>query len=277
MAQALAIGVFFLFLYFVIRLGAKLFAGLTGARHRAYRLIAARYGGRYESRGLVDPPTVSFPYAGSTVRVGLAPVIPGQPATPRSRVVARFGKGLPFRMELYPAQRAAPPQPPKGTRPVRSGHIDFDRLYVVQANDPEMAREFLGVDTVRQAIEELRKLAPPSGMLLSINPERLLVQVDRNLGAHAPMLDSAVKHALRVHETLQQSVAARLAVGINIVEAGPAGAEDAGPPQCEVCGDSVQGLHVRCAVCKTPFHRDCWTFIGGCSTYGCPSKQCEAG
>lgn len=274
MAQALAIGVFFLILYYAIRLTARIVSGLSGARHKAYRLIAARYGGKYEGRGLVDPPTVSFPYGGSTVRVGLAPVVPGQPATPRTRVVARFGKGLPLRLELYPVMRAAPPQPPRGTRPVRSGHADFDRLYVVQANDPEMARALLEPAEIRQAIEDLRKLAPPGGMLLSINPERLLVQVDRNLGAHAPMLDAAVRYGLRVHETLQRSVASRLAVGIDIMEAGPTPAEEAGPPQCEVCGDPIDGLHVLCAVCKTPCHRDCWTFIGACSTYGCPSKQC---
>ncbi len=277
MAQAIAIGVFFLILYLAIRLVARLVSGLTGARHRAYRQIASKYGGKYESRGLVDPPTVSFSHGGATVRVGLAPVVPGQAAIPRTRVVARFGKGLPFRFELMPALRPAPAQPPRGTRPVRCGHPEFDRNYVVQANDADMAREFLRSAEVRQAIDDLRKLCPPAGMLVSINPERLLVQVDRNLGAQAPNLDAAVKHALRLNEWLQKSVAARLAEGIDIVNAGAADAQDTGPPQCEVCGDAIEGLHVLCAVCKTPFHRDCWTFIGGCSTYGCPSKQCVAG
>jgi hypothetical protein len=274
MAQAIAIGIVFLILYGVIRLAARFVAGLTGTRHKAYRLIAARYGGKYESRGLVDPPTVSFAHSGASVRVGLAPVVPGQPASPRTRVVARFGKGIPFRLELMPISRPAPAQPPKGTRPVRSGHPDFDRGFVVQANDADMAREFLRPAEVRQAIEDLRKMAPPSGMLVSINPERILVQVDRNLGAQTILLDSAVKSALRLNEWLQTSVAARLAVGIEIVAAGPASIEDAGPPQCEVCGDPIDGLHVVCTSCKTPFHRDCWTFIGGCSTYGCASKHC---
>ena len=274
MIEAIAIGVFFVVMYVVIRAIAQVISGLSGARHKAYRLIASRYGGKYESRGMVDPPTVSFSHAGSMVRVGLAPVIPGQPAAPRTRVVARFAKGLPFRLELIPAKRAAPAQPPKGTRPVATGSAEFDRAFIVQANDPEMARQFLAPPEIRQAIEELRKLAPPAGMLVSINPERLLVQVDRNLGNQALLLDAAVKHALRLHEWLIRSVADRLAEGISIVNAGPTSAEDEGPPQCEVCGGLIEGLHVLCAVCRTPFHRDCWTFIGGCSTYGCQSKQC---
>ena len=118
---------------------------MTGQRYRAYRNLAALYHGRYESRGLSDPPTVSFVHNGSTVRVGLAPTIAGQPEQiPRTRVVARFGKGIPFRLELAPLCRPAPPQPPRGTRPVRVQEPSFDRTYIVQANDHEMARDFLG-------------------------------------------------------------------------------------------------------------------------------------
>jgi hypothetical protein len=157
---------------------------------------------------------------------------------------------------------------------VQIGAADFDRAFVVQANDPAMARQFLELAEIRQAVDELRKLAPPAGMLLSINPERMLVQVDRNLGSQAPLLDAAVKYALKLHEALIRSVSERLAEGIEIVAPGTELEEDNGPPQCEVCGDLIEGLHVVCTVCKTPFHRDCWTFIGGCSTYGCQSKHC---
>jgi hypothetical protein len=157
---------------------------------------------------------------------------------------------------------------------VRSGHLEFDRGYRVQANDPDMAREFLNEPTVRSAVEALRRLAPPSGTLISINPERMLVQVDRNLGAQAPLLEQIVRAALILHDGLQVSVAARLSAGIEIMEVGAAPAEESGPPVCEVCGDSIVGLHVVCVACKTPCHRDCWTFIGGCSIFGCASKHC---
>ncbi len=130
--------------YLFIRFLAKVGAWMGGARYRAYRQLAARYHGRYETRGLSDTPTVSFTHKGSTVRVGLAPTIAGQPdQIPRTRVVARFGSGIPFRLELAPAARPAPPQPPKGTRHVKLGDPEFDRGFVVQANDLEMARDFL--------------------------------------------------------------------------------------------------------------------------------------
>jgi hypothetical protein len=265
--------------YFAIRTAVRLVGWVTGSRFRAYRQLAARYQGRYENRGMTDPPTVSFHYHGSTVRVGLAPQYPGQPTYPRTRVVVRFARGLPFRLELAPIGRPTPAQPPKGTRPVRVGDAEFDRSFVVQANDPEMARDFLTAP-VRWALANLQKLGPPGGMLLSINPERMLVQVDRNLGTSADALATGVREALAIHDGLQSGVSSRLAEGVAIVAAGPASVEDGGPPTCKVCGESItnQGSpKVFCSTCRTPHHRDCWDFIGSCSVFGCKGKTAAPG
>lgn len=266
------LGLVLLAIYFTIRFLAKAGAWLSGNRFRAYRALATRYQGRYEARGLSDPPTVSFPYNGSNVRVGLAPQIPGQVLGPRTRVVARFRAGLPFRLELAPVSRPAPPQAPKGTRLVRVGDPEFDRGFVVQANDIEMARSFL-MPEVRESILNLQRLSPPSGVLLSINPERLLVQVDRNLALHPDWLLLAVHESLVVHDGLQVGVASRLSQGISIVATGRSLPEDSGPPVCKVCGDPILNPGVLCTVCRTPHHRDCWEFVGSCSIYGCTGKQ----
>ena len=266
-----------LILYAMIRGGVKALGWITGTRFRAYRLLATNYRGRYENRGMSDPPTVSFTHNGSTVRVGLAPQFPGQPTYPRTRVVARFAKGLPFRLELAPVGRPSPAQPPKGTRPVRVGDAEFDRAFIVQANDPEMARDFLTAP-VRWAVANLMRLGPPGGMLVSINPERMLVQVDRNLGTSVDSLAQGVQEALTIHDGLQSGVAARLGEGVAIVAAGPASAEDAGPPICKVCGEPISGMpKVLCSTCRTPHHRDCWEFIGSCSVFGCKGKSASPG
>jgi hypothetical protein len=272
--ELLVLLVFLMVLYGLVKGFANGLAALTGARHRAYRAIARRYGGRYESRGLVDPPTVSFGHNGAGVRVGLAPVIPGQSSGPRTRVVVRFGRGLPLRLELIPTSRPQPPQAPKGTRPVRIGEPLFDRAHVVQANDPDMARAFLSDEAVQTSLHTLRSLAPGAqgaGMLVSVSPERLLVQVDRDLGRATPLLDAAVRCALDLHDRLTRSVEARVSAGV----ADPDDAD--GPPACKVCGVAIEGDHVICSTCRTPFHRDCWGFVGGCSTFGCTSKQCMTG
>lgn len=248
-------------------------SSLAGSRFRAYRQIAARYRGRYEHRGMSDPPTVSFGYNGSAVRVGLAPVINGQPSPPRTRVVARFPNAVAFRLELYPKGRPAPAQPPKGTRPVHAGIPGFDDQYVIHSNDPQIAAELLRLLMVRVALDELRRLAPPFGMLASVNPERLLVQVDRNLGGVPVLLETAVRDALIFHDYLRAGISSRIGDGVEIVAVGPASASENGRPICKVCGDEIVDDFVFCGQCRTPHHRDCWTFVGGCSIFGCQGKQ----
>jgi hypothetical protein len=273
----LFLGVVVLVFYLVIRLAVKGLGWIAGTRFRAYRQLATRYQGRYENRGLSDPPTVSFTHNGSSVRVGLAPQFPGQPTYPRTRVVARFPKGLPFRLELSPVGRPSPAQAPKGTRPVRVGVLEFDRAFVVQANDPEMARDFLTLP-VRMSLANLLRLDPPGGMLVSINPERMLVQVDRNLGISADGLAIGVKEALAILDGLQSGVASRLSEGVSIVTVGPASLEDNGPPICKICGCPISETpKVFCSTCRTPHHRDCWDFIGSCSVFGCKGKTAYPG
>ncbi len=155
---------------------------MNGARYRAYRQLATRYHGRYESRGLSESPTVSFIHNGATSGSAWRRRSPGSPDRFREPAWSRgSASGIPFRMELAPVVRPAPPQPPKGTQAREAGDPEFDRGFVVQANDLEMARDFLS-PAIRGTISNLHRAVHPGGMLVSINPERMLVQIDRNLG-----------------------------------------------------------------------------------------------
>lgn len=258
-------------LYAAVRFIGAIGAALSGGRYRAYRQLAGRYKGRYESRGLVDPPTVSFVHGGASVRVGLAPVVAGQPNPPRTRIVARFERGLPFRLELFPALRPAPTQNPRGTKSTRLGEPTFDREFLVRSNDSDMARSFLLEPETRRAVEALRRASPPAGFLLTVNPERMLVQVDRDLSVGPTALDQAVREALLLHDRLVSCVEAQASQGVAVVAEGLD--EEEGPPLCKVCGESIEGEHVFCDTCKSPHHTDCWSFVGGCSIYGCLGKQ----
>jgi hypothetical protein len=271
--QMLIIVLLVLFIYVFIRLLARFSAWIAGSRFRAYRRLAAHYGGRYESRGLSECPTVSFTYNGATVRVGLAPTIPGQPGQiPRTRVVVRFRRGIPLRLELAPVERPAPKQAPKGTRLVKVGHPDFDAGFTVQANDREITRDFLSED-VRRAICDLHRVIHAGGMLVSINPERMLVQIDRNLSAHVEPLLWVVDKSLTLHDALMLTVSRGMNRGIDIVENPQTQEEDTGPATCKVCGEPISnGAVIICASCSTPHHRDCWEYVGGCSIYGCNGK-----
>ena len=62
--------------------------------------------------------------------------------------------------------------------------------------------------------------------------------------------------------------------GITFVEGGVKIAEpDEGESQCQVCGESLAADLVYCSACKTPIHRECWEYFGGCATYACGNKK----
>lgn len=272
----LTILVFFVAIYAIVRLVSTV-ASWTGTWHRPYSQLAVAFDGRVESRGNDRSPLVSFEYKGSLVRVGLAPEQPGQiESIPRSRVVARFAEGVPFRLELAPYSRIGQAQPPKGTRRVEVDEPHFNRAYVVHANDQEIARDFL-TPVVQLAVNRMHELAHQGGMLISVSPERMLVQVDRDLGVEVDLLAWAVRDSLLLHDALIEAVEKRLKQGVAIIEGSPDDPPALDPVVCKVCGDAItEGVVMVCETCKTPHHRDCWNYVGGCSIYGCQGKKGRA-
>ena len=41
---------------------------------------------------------------------------------------------------------------------------------------------------------------------------------------------------------------------------------------CQICGYPMNDEAVVCQTCETPHHKECWEYIGGCSTYGCEGR-----
>jgi hypothetical protein len=141
-----------------------------------------------------------------------------------------------------------------------------------------MARDFL-VPGVVSAIVDLQSMAHAGGILVSISPERLLVQVDRNLGLNVESLDRAVRDTLILQDGLSRGVAQRMSAGIDIVgQQDRFDGDDGLAVVCKVCGEPITDQPVViCAQCRTPHHRECWEYVGACSIYGCTSKHATPG
>ncbi len=266
-------------LFSLIRALARLASEAGSGRFGGYRALAEHFGGQYESRGLTRPPTVCFRTRDASARVGLAANPPDREGPPRMRFVARFDHAMPLRLELQSAAGRAPAQLPRGTRIVRTGDAGFDRDYIARANDPEMAIAALSTSS-RQSIEALAGLGGPDGLIISLSHERLLVQVDRDLGARFELLRALVDRSLILLTGVQAAAASRVGQGVAfVVEHDDSGEPsiEALSPHCKVCGVAIEPETptVVCEACGTPHHRDCWEFVGGCSVYGCKGREAE--
>ena len=57
--------------------------------------------------------------------------------------------------------------------------------------------------------------------------------------------------------------------GVHWVDSGEKGVAG----ECQVCGMELRGSVVLCKMCRTPHHRDCWEYMGSCSTYACEETR----
>jgi len=239
---------------------------------RLYRQLAEAFQGSIETRGRDQSPLIRFTHRGSLIRAGLSPVNSRNSGdSPRTRVVARFRQSLPFRLEITPRSGPGFTLPPRDARALELNRPDFDSQFRLHANDAAMAAGFLD-DQVRLVLGKMDHLALPDGMLVSVSPERLLTQVDRDLSLDFDQFEQLIRMTLLLHDRLVQAVERHAREGVSIVEE-LAGEEPEEAAVCQVCGEPIgDGPITRCLTCHAPHHGDCWDYVGACSIYGCQGK-----
>jgi hypothetical protein len=147
---------------------------------------------------------------------------------------------------------------------VRLASAEFDETtldgFALASPDLAGAREFLTAP-VRQILADLRLVgeeglgsAPRVRIGKGFHVQAKVWRSAESLGRFALLCLQLAQHAL---------VFSRRAGGIDFLE----GAGQAG--ECQVCGAALEGTLVSCSRCATPHHRDCWDYVGRCSTYGC--------
>jgi len=158
---------------------------------------------------------------------------------------------------------------------IEIGSTEFDRSFYISGNTPASVRDMLSA-AVQACIWKLAQLgsSPPIygtrdiqvkfvGGLLTITKPRYLTSEEH--------LDEFIHHSA---ELFQAALATRT-TGITFVSEVSIDAKepDAVESQCQVCGEPLAKDLVYCGGCRTPHHRECWEYFGGCSTYACGHKQ----
>ncbi len=152
-----------------------------------------------------------------------------------------------------------PPDPP-GSLSVEPNDADFR----IRSDAPDWARGLLAGGLRRFAQDFTRAALAPIHVRLTRN--RLILEAEVQLLAVGVV--SLARAMDRLIELLQEYAHP---AGIEILES--KSGEEGGV--CQVCSASLDGRVVRCRVCRTPHHEDCWEYMGRCSTYGCTSRSLE--
>ncbi len=144
-----------------------------------------------------------------------------------------------------------------------TGDLEFDARYAVRATPPALVTAVfspLKRAWLTTMIRGLEKLGEPA---VDVGRERLIVRV------HKALEDERwVRHLVNVASMMCEHLTDAVPAGVAWMESVQGEAS-----RCMVCGTSIEAAVVRCERCRTPHHRDCWEFMGACSTFACGSKQ----
>ena len=209
--------------------------------------IRSRYGGKFirQKRG----GSVQFNNNGTTFLV----------STRRqgTRAILKIKTQWPiavFRMKVFPDTLDPKLKNFLGMQDIEIGAPEFDKAYVIQSNEPE---------------EVARILSPVQHQLMDLGRFDLTVTTGRcqfekeidQFRTPRQIVDVFVKAYFSMRDGILETEQIQMVVTEQ---------EDS---ICMVCGEEVTKDPVTCRSCKTPHHRDCWEYLGMCSTYGCGQKR----
>lgn len=173
--------------------------------------------------------------------------------------------GPALRCEIFPEDFLAGLRKLMGMRDIVVGSPPFDQAFLITGDDEPGIKALLG-PAVREAVFELARIT--SGIHIRIGSRSLTVTT-RGLISDPPRLLELVHYCCR----LCDAVIAGLGEGIEFVEGGQVQPRPLAQSRCMVCGEALAADVVFCKSCKTPHHRECWSYSGGCSTYGCGGRK----
>lgn len=227
-----------------------------------YALLAARFGGTAERGNWTSRPSARFVYNGASVLVDIYSTGGKHPQYYSQVHVSWADPAL--RLEVYPESFFARVGKFLGMQDIEIGSPEFDEAYIITGHDPEAIKRFLS-SGVQAAIGELRKFGPNREIYVSANGGTLLV---KKLGQYRDF-ESLARLVVLSLELFEQGLLT-YAGDITFIDQPSPGT---GPPVCQVCGDEISADLVQCRSCKSPHHKECWTYYGACSTYGCGEKR----
>ncbi|MBI2899619.1 MAG: hypothetical protein HYY17_05500 [Planctomycetes bacterium] len=128
-------------------------------------------------------------------------------------------------------------------------------LTLVGGSDRRPSKHYLE-DIAAPILQRIRGLG--EDWRIEVRDRRISVRIHEflNPGRFAAFLDAA--------EALADALALPKTDGVEFLPS-PDGASGL----CQVCGLSFGGEAVACAVCGTRHHKECWEYLGRCSTYAC--------
>jgi hypothetical protein len=242
------------------------FAFLADRRKRmtaTLRRLAQRFGGTVVEGGWFREPRLHLTIAGREGRVEFH-TSTNQSEPSYSRVVVDVRGGSPGYLHIVEEDFGQAVMKLLGGQDLDVGDAAFDKDYVIRATPAELARRMFSRERREEGIRIVRRLRKYLDSTFVLSPQSVTVMV-RDCLRDEPDILELIEAAERFVPFALPDLAP---VGMDVVEV-KVGTDGA----CPVCGTRTAEQSVRCESCRTPHHRECWQYMGRCTTYACNGKR----
>lgn len=232
--------------------------------NQAFAWVTRRFGGQLSLGGWFHQPQWRLHYGETFVRLTTYKV-GGSRGARFVEFSAQF-PDVPCRLEVFPTSADTTLLPIPADLPPASLGDEFASAWTVLTTDEPEARRVLS-QQVRFHLEQLRRTPEWADVYLSLHRPGWLTIRRKWTSTRPADMETFVELALGL---VDQALLTRTS-GIDFVDDGQVKVID--EARCLVCGEGLLTDLVYCRRCKTPHHRECWEYSGGCSTYGCRETQ----
>jgi hypothetical protein len=160
-----------------------------------------------------------------------------------------------------------------GAEDLAVGDARFDEDYVVRARPASLASRVFALQRRDRVISAVRRIGRVQRPSIDLDRNTLTIQA-RGLIADLSGLNALIETTDEFLDFLfaPAEIPSPLPAGVEIGDLGIAAGGE-----CPVCGTSMNQTTVRCELCRTPHHVECWDYMGRCSTFACGGKRSVKG
>jgi hypothetical protein len=227
------------------------------------RRVAQRFGGTVVEGGWSREPRLNLSIAGREGRVEFHTSM-NRSEPSYSRVVVDVRGSSPGYLHIVEEDFGQAVMKLLGGQDLEVGDVAFDKDYVIRATPAELARRIFSRERQEEGIRIVRRLRKYLDSTFVLSLQSVTVMVRDCLRDESDIL-ALIEAAERFVPFALPDMAP---VGMDVVEV-KVGTDGA----CPVCGASTSEHAIRCESCRTPHHRECWDYMGRCTTYACNGKR----
>jgi hypothetical protein len=271
MAKVEELPVFMIILF--VTVGAVVFlisASQRKSLNATLERIAQRLGGSVVEGGLFSQPGLSFQLEGRSARVEFYGGSKNSP--PYSKVVVHARGASPGVLHILEQGFGQSFLKLFGAQDLEIGDREFDHDYVIKATPAVLATRLFSPDRRLDGMRIVRRLRGYSRGTFDLDSQSVTVMVRQFLREESDVMTliTCAKDFAAFVLGAQASVEVRRGE-IVMDEVRMAAGTD-----CPVCGTAMNSATVRCELCRTPHHTECWQYMGRCSTYACQGRRSVA-